>query len=156
MKMRKKVKKIEKKSLLLLLCLCMFALLLFGCGSKAGMQDGYYTAEAQTYSHGWKEFVMITVKSGQIVATEYNAKNESGFIKSWDNAYMKNMAAITGTYPNEYTRNYAAQLLETQNPGDVDALTGASSSYSSFQKLAAAAVERAIAGDSTVAIVDTE
>ena len=31
------------------------------------------------------------VKGGSIVSVEYNAENPSGFIKSWDNAYMQNM-----------------------------------------------------------------
>ena len=41
---------------------------------------------------------------------EYNAENASGFIKSWDNAYMQTMLHAQGTYPNEYTRSYANQL----------------------------------------------
>ena len=39
-----------------------------------------------------------------------------------------------GTYPNEYTRYYANQLLEGQGEGGVDAITGATSSHSSFQR----------------------
>lgn len=86
---------------------------------------------------------------------EYNAENLSGFIKSWDNAYMQNMLHGTGTYPNAYTRYYAGQLLEGQGEEAIDVLTGASSSYGSFQKLAAAVLEQARRGDSGIAIVDT-
>ena len=95
------------------------------------------------------------VKGGSIVSVEYNAENASGFIKSWDNAYMQNMLHSNGTYPNEYTRYYAAQLLEGQGEGEIDALSGASSSYSSFQKLSVAVVEQARKGDSVVVLVDT-
>ena len=119
------------------------------------MKDGCYTAQMQEYSYGWKEYVTITVKNGKIVSTEFDAENASGFIKSWDNAYMQTMLHANGTYPNEYTRFYAGQLLEGQGEGDVDALSGATSSYGSFQKLAEAVLEQARQGDSGVVVVDT-
>lgn len=129
---------------------------LTACGSgQAGLQDGYYTAQAAEYSHGWKEYITIMVKDGSIVSVEYNAENASGFIKSWDSNYMQNMLHSNGTYPNEYTRYYAGQLLEGQGEGSIDVLTGASSSYNSFQKLSAAVVEQAKQGDSSIVIVDT-
>ena len=129
--------------------------ILTGCGGSQELQDGYYTAQAQEFSHGWKEYVTIMVKGGSIVSVEYNAENASGFIKSWDNAYMQNMLHSNGTYPNEYTRNYAGQLLEGQGKGQIDAISGASSSYDSFKKLVAAVLEQAKKGDSDVVIVDT-
>lgn len=141
-----------------ILCSVLMALLLLplaACGSKAGLQDGYYTAQADQFSHGWKEYVTIMVKGGSIVSVEYNAENASGFIKSWDNAYMQNMLHSAGTYPNEYTRNYAGQLLDDQNADSIDALSGASTSHGSFQKLAEAVLEQARQGDSDIVVVDT-
>ena len=139
--------------------LCFALALLLGvslsaCGSKTDLQDGYYTAQAAEYSHGWKEYITIMVKGGSIVSVEYNAENASGFIKSWDNAYMQTMLHSKGTYPNEYTRYYAGQLLAGQGNGTIDALSGASSSYDSFQKLAAAVLEQARKGDSSIMLVD--
>lgn len=98
----------------------------------------------------------LWLRGGSIVSVEYNAENASGFIKSWDNAYMQTMLHVQGTYPNEYTRYYAAQLLEGQGEGEIDALSGASSSCGSFQKLAAAVIEQARKGDSEIVFVDTE
>ena len=144
-----------KRIAAILLSLLLTAPLLAGCGSQAGLQDGYYTAQAAEFSHGWKEFITILVKDGSIVSVEYNAENASGFIKSWDNAYMQTMLHSNGTYPNEYTRNYANQLLEGQGQGSIDAITGATSSHSSFQILAQAVLEQARKGDSSIAIVDT-
>lgn len=136
--------------------LILAGMMLFtACGEQTGMQDGYYTAQASEFSHGWKEYITIMVKGGSIVSVEYNAENASGFIKSWDNAYMQNMLHVQGTYPNEYTRYYAGQLLEGQGEEEIDALTGATSSYGSFQKLEAAVIEQAMKGDSSIAIVDT-
>ncbi|MCI9480932.1 MAG: FMN-binding protein [Oscillibacter sp.] len=128
---------------------------LTACGGEPTIQDGYYTAQAAEFSHGWKEYITILVKGGSLISVEYNAENASGFIKSWDNAYMQNMLHSNGTYPNEYTRNYAGQFLEGQGKGDIDALTGATSSWGSFQKLAEAVLEQARKGDSSIAIVDT-
>ena len=144
-----------KRIAAILLSLLLTAPLLAGCGSQAGLQDGYYTAQAAEFSHGWKEFITILVKGGSIVSVEYNAENASGFIKSWDNAYMQTMLHSNGTYPNEYTRNYANQLLEGQGQGSIDAITGATSSHSSFQILAQAVLEQARKGDSSIAVVDT-
>lgn len=137
------------------LMLLMLAGMLTACGSKTELQDGYYTAQAAQFSHGWKEYITIMVKGGSIVSVEYNAENASGFIKSWDNAYMQNMLHTNGTYPNAYTRYYAGQLLEGQGDGSIDVLSGASSSWGSFQKLAEAVLEQAKQGDSGIAVVDT-
>ena len=144
-----------KRIAAILLSLLLTVPLLAGCGSQAGLQDGYYTAQAAEFSHGWKEFITILVKDGSIVSVEYNAENASGFIKSWDNAYMQTMLHSNGTYPNEYTRNYANQLLEGQGQGSIDAITGATSSHASFQILAQAVLEQARKGDSSIAVVDT-
>ena len=143
-----------KRILALLLSLLLIAPALTACGG-GGLQDGYYTAQAAEFSHGWKEYITIMVKGGSIVSVEYNAENASGFIKSWDNAYMQNMLHDTGTYPKEYTRYYANQLLEGQGAGNIDAISGASSSHGSFQLLAKAVLEQARLGDSSTVVVNT-
>ena len=146
----------KKQFVILLLCV-LFAMTFCGCGEKKteGMQDGTYTAQMSDFSFGWKEYVTITVKNGNITTTEYNAENASGFIKSWDNAYMQTMLHANGTYPNEYTRYYASQFLEGQGKGNIDAITGASSSHGSFQILSQAVLEQAQKGDSSIVVVDT-
>ena len=81
---------LRKKTGLLLLIAALLCICFTGCGDKEGqLQDGYYSAEASDYSHGWKEFVSICISNGKLVTVEYNAKNESGFIKSWDMNYMR-------------------------------------------------------------------
>ena len=132
-------------------------LVLSGCGKEEPvLKDGYYTAITSDYHFGWKELVSVCISNGQLVSVEYNAKNPSGFIKSWDMSYMRNMEGVSGTYPNAYTRNYAAEFLEKQDAGEIDILTGATSSGNQFQKLAAAAMEQAKKGDSTVVVVKME
>lgn len=141
-----------------ILCVALLLLLVMtaaACGESSELQDGYYTAQASEFSHGWKEYITIMVKGGSIVSVEYNAENPSGFIKSWDNAYMQTMLHSNGTYPNAYMRYYAGQLLEDGRADGIDALTGATSSHSSFEKLAEAVLEQAKKGDSGIIIVDT-
>lgn len=145
----------KKRLLILLLCMCA-GVLIVSCKKEDGLKDGYYTAEMSDYSHGWKEYVTICVMENKIVSVEYNAENASGFIKSWDIAYMKNMNRIQGTYPNKYTREYAAQLLANQSADNIDAVSGASSSGGNFVRLAAAVLDKAQKGDPTVAIVESE
>ena len=144
-----------KRLLTFTLIFLLLVLPLTACSEKTELQDGYYTAQAKDFSHGWKEYITIMVKGGSIVSVEYNAENASGFIKSWDNAYMQTMLHSNGTYPNEYTRYYANQLLEGRRDDDIDAISGASSSYGSFLKLSEAVLEQARKGDSDVVVVDT-
>jgi major membrane immunogen (membrane-anchored lipoprotein) len=119
------------------------------------MHDGYYTAESAEFdSYGWKEFVTILVKDNRITAVEYNAKNSSGFIKSWDMNYMRLMASVSGTYPDEYTRIYAGELLLKQDADSVDVLSGATDSHAMFRILAKSAIRQAERGDTAVAFVE--
>ena len=141
-----------KRILALLLSLLLLVPALTACGG-GGLQDGYYTAQAAEFSHGWKEYITIMVKGGSIVSVEYNAENASGFIKSWDNAYMQTMLHSNGTYPNEYTRYYANQLLTGQGEGGIDAISGATSSHGTFQMLARAVLEQSRKGDSGIIYV---
>jgi major membrane immunogen (membrane-anchored lipoprotein) len=131
-------------------------LILIACSSGGdGMRDGYYTAEASAFDRrGWKEFVTIRVSNGMIIMVEYNAKNFSGFIKSWDMEYMRNMRQANGTYPNEYTRIYAAALLNRQEINGIDALAGATDSHRTFIQLARRVIEKAKAGDASIALVN--
>lgn len=147
--------KITKK-IAALLFFTVIVLQVTACGADNKMKDGYYTAEMGTYSHGWKEYVCIMVKDNQIISAEYNAKNESGFIKAWDNEYMKNMNSFAGTYPNDYTRRYVSQLIEDQSAGDIDTVSGATSSGGQFRLLAEAVILQAIEGNPEKVIIQSE
>jgi major membrane immunogen (membrane-anchored lipoprotein) len=129
-------------------------------GGSAGsggqkLADGYYTAEAMSYnSHGWKEYITICVDNNNIVTVDYDAKNASGFPRSWDMDYMRFMVAHGWSYPTAYGREYSAALLRLQEPEGIDALTGATDSYTSFKILAATAISQARAGNKNVALVE--
>lgn len=139
----------------IVLPILMCAFLLAGCGGTK-MKDGYYTAEMSEFSHGWREYVCIQVKDDTIVSAEFNAKDESGFIKAWDNEYMRNMGMQQNTYPNKYTREYVQQLIEGQKGTKVDTVTGATHSGDNFTKLIAAVIVQAQKGDSTTVLVESQ
>jgi major membrane immunogen (membrane-anchored lipoprotein) len=128
------------------------AVFLASCGKFQALKDGYYSAQFEDFDQfGWKEYITIFVSDGKVASVEYNARNPSGMIKSWDIEYMRVMNTSCGTYPNEYTRAYSSQLLEHQNAGDVDVISGATHSYDRFQMLAGAVLQRAEKGDGSVA-----
>lgn len=140
--------------IILLSMLVFLAGALAGCGGANALKDGFYTAEMSEFSHGWQEYLIIQVKDGKIVSAEYNAKNQSGFIKAWDNTYMKNMISKQGTYPNKYTREYVQQLMQEQSDITVDAVSGASNSGQNFMKLVPAVLEQAEKGNSATVVVE--
>ncbi len=130
-----------------IMAILLSGVLLAGCGGSK-MKDGYYTAEMAEFSHGWKEYICIQVKDDTIVSAEFNAKDASGFIKAWDNEYMRNMGTVTGNYPNQYTREYVRQLIEGQKDTEIDTMAGATNSGDNFRKLMPAVIEQAKKGDS--------
>jgi len=154
MKFIKKCNKgcLNKKIIVITAVLVMALSTLTGCGGSK-LKDGYYTAQTAEFEYGWKEYLCIQVKNGNIVSAEFNAKNESGFIKAWDNNYMNNMMSVQDTYPNKYTREYIQQLINEQQDVEVDIVSGASTSGGNFIKLVDAVLKQAEQGDSDVVIV---
>lgn len=142
----------RQKIIIFISGLLVCAFLLAGC-SRNTMKDGYYTAEMSDFSNGWREYVCIQVKDDNIVSAEFNAKDKSGFIKAWDNEYMRNMESMAGTYPNKYTREYVQQLIQGQKNTKVDAVTGATGSGENFEKLVEAVIQQAKKGDSKTVMV---
>ena len=55
-----------KRIFAMLISLLLAASLLTACGGQTGLQDGYYTAQASAFSHGWKEYITILVKGGAL------------------------------------------------------------------------------------------
>jgi len=146
----------QLKIYLLCICLILSAVIMTSCSRDTNtLKDGYYFAETADFDeHGWKEFVSIYVSDNKIVTVEYNAKNPSGLLKSWDIDYMRIMNADSGTYPNEYTRMYADMLLDKQIAGELNVIAGATHSYDTFCLLANAVIECAKSGEKNTVYVD--
>ena len=61
-----------------------------GCTSNSNtLKDGTYHAQMKEASHGWTDYVEITVKDGKFDTVVYDSKNDSGDKKSLDEDYKK-------------------------------------------------------------------
>ena len=133
-------------------------LILFNISCKKSdslLKDGYYTAQAAQYDgDGWREYLIIRISDGKIIHVEYNAINESGFLKTWDMDYMRDMNAASGTYPSAYSRIYGEELLKKQSMDGINCISGATHSYHRFIMLAEAVLESARNGNSGIRFVE--
>jgi len=132
------------------------ALALFTACSQGtpDLKDGYYTAEDAAFDdQGWKEYLTICVFNGRIVSAEYNARNSRGFLRSWDMADKRRSSLATGTNQSKYIREYAAALLNRQDPAQIIPIPGAGQVFPNFKRLAEEAVKQARAGDPQAALV---
>ena len=109
-----------------------------------GVKDGNYTAESSRDEKLGKSILNLTINSGKITNAEFtgydlfgNEKNESYGSMLSEGDYKKAQIAVKGI------RSYPQQLLETQNLDEVDAISGASISYSQFVETVNKAVEDA-------------
>lgn len=144
----------QKRMRACIVCAIIILGTLCGCTtSDIQLKNGYYTAEMADYTNGWKDFVTVHIKDDAILSVEYNARNQSGFLASWDMAYMRKMNVAMGTYPNHYTRAYAHQVVKKQSGENIDAVAGATLSRENFSSLVAAALDMSRKGKNEVAIV---
>ena len=100
-----------------------------------------YTASVPKFdSHGWKGQIAVTFKDNQITAVTYDEVNKDKVLKTKDAAYAKNMSAKTGVTPAEAYSKLEKELVATQNPAKVDAVTGATEGSHTFIELAKEAI----------------
>ncbi len=140
------------KHRLFLLCASLLLAALSGCAPEdTVMHDGYYSARADSFGEdGWKEFLTLYVHNNRIITVEYNARNASGLVMSWDVLYLSRLKAAMGIHPNQIIREYANELLNRQNPANIRRIKRDTRFYDSFITLAAGATAQAKAGDKTV------
>ena len=139
------------------LCVFMlFALLpltaIAGCSRDGdAMQDGYYSAAAASFNEdGWKEFITLYIHNNRIMTVEYNARNASGLVLSWDVLYIRKLEAKLRVHPNQIIREYSKELLNRQDPRLIRQVSGDVYFYETFIKLAAIAVKQAKTGNKAV------
>ncbi len=144
----------KKFAAVMLSCL-LIAAVLSGCG--ASMKDGTYRAEYDAYSHGYKEFVELTVKDGKFTDVTFNAVSEAGELKTDDVEYQESMESVSGTYPAKFYPELAQKLEDTQDIDKVDKVAGATNSTVSFKTLVKALLKENVKnGDSTTLVVESE
>lgn len=141
-----------KKFVTAIIAVMASAILLTGCGSS--MKDGTYKAEYKEFdSHGWKDYVTVTVSGGKITAVDYDSTNEAGAIKSTDASYKESMEPVSGTYPEKFCAELEAQMVEKQEIKKVDTIAGATNSSDSFKVLVTELMSKGVSKGSTETVV---
>ena len=130
-------------------------LLVGGFAFAEGMwKDGTYTAEGDSFSHGWKNMVRIVVQNGYIVDAHFDALPEEGdkpkYLASVQGDY--GMVANSDAQARWYVQadRAAAVLVEEQDPrrltrnsSMVDGISGVSVTIMPHFELAAEALSGA-------------
>ncbi|WP_413527550.1 FMN-binding protein [Marinilactibacillus psychrotolerans] len=124
--------------------------------SAAGeLQDGTYSLEEKNFDeNGWRVVFDMTVDGGKITESNYDYKNEDGDLKSEDEGYQEAMSEKVGTGPADYLPELNNQLVEVQDPSEVDVVSGATHSSDSFIKYSQELVDAAEEGNTEMIEVD--
>lgn len=146
-----------------LLTALLTAIALTGCNNNAGgdtLKDGTYRAEMSAESHGYKDYVEITVVGGKIDTVVYDSQTADGKRKTQDEDYKKAMmdgnknAGIPETYPADYSKKLTEALLEKQDINKVDTVAGATTSSDDFKALVSALMNNIKKGNTKTVVVD--
>lgn len=140
-----------RKFLLIMAALLVVGGVAFGQGM---WKDGVYTAEGDSFSHGWKNMVRIVVEDGYIVEAHFDAIPEGGgkykYLESVQGIY--GMVENGGAQAPYYVQadRAAAELLKAQDPaqlvrsgGTADAISGVSITIKPHFELAHEALRNA-------------
>lgn len=124
--------------------------------SAAGeLQDGTYSLEEQNFDeNGWRVVFDMTVDGGEITESNYDYKNEADELKSEDEAYQERMSEKVGVGPADYLPDLNSQLVEKQDPSEVDVVSGATHSSESFVKYSKQLLDAAEEGNTEMIEVD--
>lgn len=142
-----------KKMMTMLLCAAMvFALA--GCGGDK-IPDGTYTAQlsdaAAEANHGWRDYLTVTYQDGKAVEIDFDSKDADGNLKTeW--ATPENYPM--DPQPSEWMPQLEKNIAATSNPDKVAVVAGATMGSSHAKELYRAVLEKAKAGDTSVAVVD--
>lgn len=105
-------------------------------------EDGTYNAEGETDERGWKATIEVTVENGKITEAKFDEVKEDGTLKSQDEAYIERWSSATGAKAPEVYAQLEEDLIEKQNPEDVETITGATQATEKFKTLAAEALKQ--------------
>ncbi|MEX5284668.1 FMN-binding protein [Selenomonas sputigena] len=161
-----------KKRAAAVLSAALFAALLAGCGSDTAedkpadsavqgaavkkiadidlstAKDGTYNAESSENSEYGHGKIALTIKDHKIESVTYFGVDKDGAMKGED--YGKKNGQISDPQNYKKAQNavkanaaYGVQLVERQQPGKVDAISGATISYEQFIEASTKALDEA-------------
>jgi major membrane immunogen (membrane-anchored lipoprotein) len=121
---------------------------------RNALADGYFTAESMNYDgDGWKDYLTIYVNNGQITVAEYDARNMSGFRRSWDMDYLQGLRPFGRDRLSNYIISYQNSLVTLQNPEKIQPIPGTRNMHEVFTILAQNAINQAQKGKRGVVFV---
>lgn len=116
-----------------------------------GLQDGTYEIkDSEADDNGYLEGLTIVVSGGEITDATWDSVDEDGNPKIEDEDYQETMTQTDGIGPQEFIPELENQLLDTQNPEDMDVVTGATGTFEKFQAYAKELLEAAEEGNTDV------
>ncbi|MFT4109882.1 FMN-binding protein [Propionicimonas sp.] len=130
-------------------------LVLTGCSTAldldvrdGGYADGTFTGRSQADDDGGYGEISLTIRNDDITAATFTLHLEDGSVKDAEYGKTNGKVVDSSTYRRAQAGiaaapSYAADLVETDDPADVDAVTGASLSYSQFQEAVEDALRQA-------------
>lgn len=118
------------------------------------LKDGTYTLEEKNYSNDYRTVFSIVVKDGKITESNYDNVNEAGESKVENKEYDDMMKDKSGTGPSEFIPALNEALVDKQNAGDVEVVTGATHSTDSFKNYAQQLIQAAQAGNTDKIEID--
>jgi major membrane immunogen (membrane-anchored lipoprotein) len=142
----------KKKFLLFFGILCLSVCAFTGCGSK-NYADGTYTGQSSVYEsddsngNGYG-VVTLTIKDNAVTECTYETYEPDGTLKDSDYG-MQDGEIANRDYYNKAQKaiaaceKYANQLVETNDVGEVDAITGATINYNNFKEAVKDALSKA-------------
>jgi len=127
-----------KKILTLGLILILSLSVLVACqqSDEIEYEDGSYNAESDLDDNGWKGVIDIKVEDSKITEVNYDEVDENENKKTEDEEYSEDMDNSSGIMPEDAYEQLEEALINTQNPDQIDAIAGATSSSEQFKKLA--------------------
>lgn len=139
------------------------SLVLVACGSDDsatdGGADGGETYRIEDLNHsgtGWKEALEITVADGEITDANWESVDEDGNKKIEDDEYHDAMETAVGVGPQEFIPSLEDSLMDVQDPSEVEAVSGATSTSDKFKDYAQQLVDAAEAGNTETIQVDNQ
>lgn len=111
--------------------------------NKITLADGRYKVSWDAPDeNGYTEYMIVDVKNGVPTILEFDAQNDSGFLKSTDTELRDQMLALNSEkgLPEMFPQRAYAKIIESftvseSNPAEMDFVAGATQSYKSFKVL---------------------
>jgi major membrane immunogen (membrane-anchored lipoprotein) len=96
---------------------------------------GFYSAESNYDSHGYKAYGALLIKNGNITGAWFGEFDKAWVVKSTNETYSDIMKQVSGVTPAEAERALTQALVAKQDPAKVDAVTGATDTSKLFKEL---------------------